>query len=98
MVGVRVLVGVGVRVEVGPLGVGVLVLVGVGPLGVGVLVGRGHITVRVAEKLEKLKVVLAETVLPGGIPGTAPLLSFDEIMMGEEVLAFHHQSPALSQT
>ena len=100
-VGVGVLVGVSVRVGVGVrVWVGVRVGVTVGPPGVGVLVGVGigQMMVMVEEKTDQLKVVLAETVLPGGIPGTAPRLSLEETVSGEEAAAFHHQSPVLSQT
>jgi hypothetical protein len=41
------------------------------------------------EKKLKSKVVLAETVLPVGIPG---------IVRGEVAQLFHHQAPTLSQT
>jgi hypothetical protein len=52
----------------------------------------------VGENVTKSKVVLPETVLPGGIPGITPALSFDEIVRGDVAPAFHHQKLVLSQT
>ena len=69
-------------------GVGVLVLVGVAAIGVGVLVlvgvivGNGHVTLLLAENTTKSLVVLAYAILPVGIPGIAPMLSLEEMVIG----------------
>ena len=83
-------------------GVGVLVLVGVAAIGVGVLVlvgvivGNGHVTLLLAENTTKSLVVLAYAILPVGIPGIAPMLSLEEMVIGEGAGPFHHQVTSVS--
>jgi len=95
-------VGVLVLVGVAAIGVGVLVLVGVAAIGVGVLVlvgvivGNGHVTLLLAENTTKSLVVLAYAILPVGIPGIAPMLSLEEMVIGEGAGPFHHQVTSVS--